>query len=114
MGGAHDIRTTVGEGPKFSASPRRGDSKKITGPGPGEYIQGDHATAEKQPHWGFGTSQRPDTANSVHSHTPGPGAYTLGWSVGEGPKFSMQARRLNARMHPSPGPGAHGGHYSTF
>merc|ERR1712232_335067 len=75
--------------------------------------QKDEPVAEKQPRWGFGTSQRPDTSNT-HGGTPGPGAYIMSTAVGGGPKYSMQPRRQGLRPQPSPGPGAHGGHYSTF
>lgn len=113
--GTHDVKTSLGRGPKYSASPRRTENKsKIQGPGPGEYDQGDNAVAGKQPRWGFGTSTRPDTASSIAGTTPGPGAYVMSSAVGAGPKFSMQSRRSGPRPHPSPGPGAHGGHYSTF
>eukprot|EP00929_Paragymnodinium_shiwhaense_P034918 TRINITY_DN18950_c0_g1_i1.p1 TRINITY_DN18950_c0_g1~~TRINITY_DN18950_c0_g1_i1.p1 ORF type:complete len:240 (+),score=17.01 TRINITY_DN18950_c0_g1_i1:110-829(+) len=112
--GAHDLRSSIGGGPKFSASPRRNVDRSEHVPGPGEYDQADVAVVEKPPRWGFGTSQRPDTANSAHSATPGPGAYLMGSAVGEGPKFSMQARRRGPRIQPSPGPGAHGGQYTTF
>eukprot|EP00927_Polykrikos_kofoidii_P067160 TRINITY_DN62678_c0_g1_i1.p1 TRINITY_DN62678_c0_g1~~TRINITY_DN62678_c0_g1_i1.p1 ORF type:complete len:268 (-),score=20.87 TRINITY_DN62678_c0_g1_i1:140-856(-) len=112
--GAHEMKTHIGEGPKFSASPRRSLGKRDAGPGPGKYDQTDAPVAEKQPRWGFGTSQRPDTASGLQGTTPGPGAYLMGSSVGEGPKYSMQARRLGPRPQPSPGPGAHGGHYTTF
>jgi len=113
--GTHDTKTHLGNGPKYSASPRRSEcAKRGQGPGPGEYDQADAATAGKQPKWGFGTSQRPETANSTHATTPGPGAYVMGHTVGGGAKYSMQSRRSGPRPHPSPGPGAHGGHYSTF
>lgn len=113
--GAHELKSGFGDGPKFSASPRRVFNRSENIPGPGSYgDQLDGATTEKQPKWGFGTSTRPDTANSAHSATPGPGAYLMGSAVGEGPKFSMQARRIGVRPQPSPGPGAHGGHYTTF
>jgi len=112
--GSHDVKNTLGDGPKYSASPRRMDHKNLLGPGPGEYDGSDTAVAGKQPRWGFGTAQRPETANSSHAGTPGPGAYLMASAVGAGPKYSMQSRRGGPRPHPSPGPGAHGGHYSTF
>jgi len=34
--------------------------------------------------------------------------------LGEGPKFSMKARLSGPRPQASPGPGAHGGHYTSF
>merc|ERR1712232_49588 len=112
--GAHDIRGNIGTGPKYSASPRYGEVKAMQLPGPGDYDQVDIATSEKHPRWGFGTSQRPDTGSSAQMATPGPGAYLCGSAVGEGPKFSMKARLAGPRPQASPGPGAHGGHYSSF
>mmetsp|Transcript_85743 Transcript_85743/g.239756 ORF Transcript_85743/g.239756 Transcript_85743/m.239756 type:complete len:245 (+) Transcript_85743:90-824(+) len=112
--GAHDLKTRIGEGPRSSISPRRPLVTRGGVPGPGEYDQLDQFTAEKTPSWGFGTSQRPDTAGSVHAATPGPGAYIMATVVGEGPKYSMQARKTEPRPQLSPGPGAHGGHYTTF
>lgn len=113
--GAHELRTTLGDGPKYSASAKRSQSARAGGPGPGDYDNMLGAVTAKEPKWGFGTSQRPDTAgNNAHALTPGPGAYMTGSQVGEGPKFSMQARRLAARGHPSPGPGTHSGLYSSF
>mmetsp|Transcript_116327 Transcript_116327/g.282337 ORF Transcript_116327/g.282337 Transcript_116327/m.282337 type:complete len:106 (-) Transcript_116327:89-406(-) len=104
----------MGEGPKWSASPRTGGATKGNHPGPGDYDQLDVAVAEKHPRWGFGTSKRPDTTSNIHMSTPGPGAYMSNAGLGEGPKYSMKARLGGPRPQPSPGPGAHGGHYSTF
>lgn len=114
--GAHEVRGQLGQGPKYTVSPRRQDPQLRRGlqPGPGEYDQEDRATSHKPPTWGFGTSSRPDSAGNINAATPGPGAYAQGTKVGQGPKYSMQSRRLGVRAQPSPGPGAHGGHYSTF
>mmetsp|Transcript_37980 Transcript_37980/g.80750 ORF Transcript_37980/g.80750 Transcript_37980/m.80750 type:complete len:244 (-) Transcript_37980:50-781(-) len=114
--GAHEIRSTIGpqgNAPKYSAAARKGDEKKVIGPGPGEYDKADSAMNEKSPMWGFGTSQRADAA-AGGAGTPGPGAYVRNTTTGEGPKFSMKARLAGPRPDISPGPGAHGGHYTTF
>lgn len=112
--GSHDIRSSFGEGPKYSASPRYTELKKSASPGPGEYRQDLSATIEKNPRWGFGTAMRPETAGGASLATPGPGAYVLTSAVGEGPKFTMKGRIVGPRPQLSPGPGAHGGHYSSF
>lgn len=111
--GNHDIKCTIGQGPKYSASSRWRE-RATHGPGPGEYNQEDTAVVAGKPRWGFGTSERPNTTLNVNSITPGPGAYLMPPSVGKGPKYSMQSRRSDTRPSCSPGPGAHGGHYSTF
>eukprot|EP00928_Gymnodinium_smaydae_P053541 TRINITY_DN37510_c0_g1_i1.p1 TRINITY_DN37510_c0_g1~~TRINITY_DN37510_c0_g1_i1.p1 ORF type:complete len:244 (+),score=16.72 TRINITY_DN37510_c0_g1_i1:167-898(+) len=112
--GAHDLKSTIGAGPKFTAISRRILDKKDHVPGPGEYEQVDNPVAEKNPSWGFGTASRPDTASRSNHATPGPGDYITASAVGEGPKYSMQARRVGQRPAPSPGPGAHGGQYTVF
>lgn len=112
--GAHEIKSSLGRGPQYSASPRPADTQRGLHPGPGEYDHFDQATKEKQPNWGFGTSMRPDATGNGSNATPGPGAYTDQSGIQDGPKFSMQARRQGPRAHPSPGPGAHGGHWGTF
>jgi len=108
----------MGEGPKWSASNKPSFESKGNQPGPGDYSHVDMATSERNPKWGFGTSRRPDSTGSVHLSTPGPGAYPgaymNGTSLGAGPKYSMKSRLAAPRTHPSPGPGAHGGHYTSF
>eukprot|EP00811_Abedinium_folium_P002305 NODE_12111_length_1245_cov_7.056351.p1 GENE.NODE_12111_length_1245_cov_7.056351~~NODE_12111_length_1245_cov_7.056351.p1 ORF type:complete len:233 (-),score=34.18 NODE_12111_length_1245_cov_7.056351:416-1114(-) len=112
--GAHEMRTHIGEGPKYTHAPRWNESKAQMIPGPGEYEQCSDATQEKQPNWCFGTSQRPGSGAGGPGSTPGPGAYANVTSVGEGPKYSMLSKRTPAHVAPTPGPGAHVGHYSTF
>lgn len=117
--GTHTIKSTVGDGPSFSAAPRLEagtaiGSTKDKAPGPGEYDSVDNAISEGKPRWGFGTQTRMDATGKGQMATPGPGAYILSTAVGEGPKFSMKSRYRNPRPHPSPGPGAHGGHFSSF
>lgn len=131
--GAHEIRSTVGRGVGCKL-PQRLDEQKDTAreegkekekeipppgpksPGPGEYdrVRADQVIHGKSPRWGFGTSKRLEGVGSGHMATPGPGAYMVSTAVGMGPKFSMQARHPGPRLPPSPGPGAHGGHYSSF
>mmetsp|Transcript_80872 Transcript_80872/g.228934 ORF Transcript_80872/g.228934 Transcript_80872/m.228934 type:complete len:242 (+) Transcript_80872:1-726(+) len=112
--GAHELKSFIGEGPKFSASTRGQEFRKGSRPGPGDYDHVDNHVAEKHPSWGFGTSTRPDARSSQHQGTPGPGAYMTNTKVGEGPKYSMKARLQGPRLQQMPGPGAHGGHYTTF
>jgi len=114
--GTHPLKSTFGEGPMYSTSPRldTGFGQKDGVPGPGEYSAQDIATAEGKPRWGFGTQHRMDGAATKNLATPGPGAYVLNSAVGEGPKFSMKSRYKAQRSHAFPGPGSHGGHYSSF
>lgn len=112
--GAHDIRSRLGEGPKFTVSHRGDHPEKDSGPGPVDYDAVDKAIAEGKPQWGFGTQHRMDAVGKGQMATPGPGAYIVSTVVGEGPKYSMKSRYGNPRPYPSPGPGAHGGHYSSF
>lgn len=114
--GAHQIKSHIGEGPKYSASSRVVEFKQNSGPGPSDYEQGDRLTLGKTPRWGFGTSQRLDAPmEKAHAATPGPGTYLLGSAVGDGPRFSMKARPMGSRgKDVSPGPGAYGGHFTQF
>jgi len=111
--GSHETATRLGQGPKFTATPRR-DAQGRPSPGPGEYNQADEATSEKTPRWGFGTASRPHSASNVHGRTPGPGTYGAASGIGEAPRYTMQPRRVGQRPQPSPGPGAHGGMFTTF
>jgi len=112
--GAHNLGTFVGQGPKYTASPRKSESRKAPLPGPGDYHHTDQPTSERHPRWGFGTSQRPNVKTSAHLATPGPGAYLANPQLGTGPKYSMKARLNSQRPDASPGPGAHGGQWSSF
>jgi len=114
--GTHNVGTAIGSGPKYSAASRQADANRAIAPGPGAYDMTDNGVAGKTPRWGFGTSIRPNTTSPSAATTPGPGAYGSVNSVvgSEGPKFSFKARLPAPRQHPSPGPGAHGGHYSSF
>mmetsp|Transcript_10589 Transcript_10589/g.23363 ORF Transcript_10589/g.23363 Transcript_10589/m.23363 type:complete len:236 (-) Transcript_10589:218-925(-) len=108
--GSHEIPTGIGTGPKYSTSAKAPESKIRLQPGPGDYERSDNAPAS--PRWGFGKALRPDPNGSGAS--PGPGSYSLHSSLGAGPRFSIKARHNPLRTQPTPGPGAHGGHYSSF
>lgn len=135
--GSHDVPGIIGEsGPMYSASPRtlplRPDNYR--GPGPGEYgtINEVHNKLKqtKEPSWGFGTSKRQggpvqddrivpgvrgkSTAAGLIAKLPGPGSYNSHTTVGEGPKFSLGARRPSCRKQVSPGPGETAGPFTTF
>mmetsp|Transcript_140782 Transcript_140782/g.392416 ORF Transcript_140782/g.392416 Transcript_140782/m.392416 type:complete len:243 (-) Transcript_140782:273-1001(-) len=112
--GAHELGTRLGEGPKYSASPRVSGARAASGPGPSDYDRADHVTSMKNPRWGFGTSHRLEPVGKSQATTPGPGTYAVASSVGGGPRFSMKARPLGSRKDASPGPGAHGGHFTCF
>jgi len=113
--GGYEIKSMFGEAPKYSTAFRCSSTPANSNPGPGHYQQADHVIATKSPRWVFGDSRAAD-AKSQWRPPPavGPGTYTLGSSITEGPKFSMRNRPLPSRKPPSPGPGAHGGHYSSF
>ncbi|CAE8611864.1 unnamed protein product [Polarella glacialis] len=110
--GTHSLRTILGDGPKYTVSKRYDDPNKHLGPGPGEYHQAQQTS--ELPSWGFGKSNRPDTVGAAHLATPGPGAYMVGSTVGNGPRVTMKGRHPGPRPQQMPGPGAHGGHYSSF
>merc|ERR1719433_105503 len=112
--GAHEIATRIGNGPKYSAGARGAESVPIKAPGPSDYEFADLENRKRG--WGFGgaSTQRLELQGKAHSQTPGPGTYIMSSAVGEGPKYSMKARPLGGRTDPSPGPGAHGGHYTSF
>ncbi|CAK9002707.1 unnamed protein product [Durusdinium trenchii] len=109
--GDYEIEAMVGKSPKYSAGQKIDIGKKQVLPGPGDYSQGD-ITASKTPSWRFGTSNRPNGAAEM---TPGPGAYMVSSTVGDAPCASLKGRHNGiGRPSPMPGPGAHGGHYSSF
>lgn len=111
--GSHNLPNLCGTiGPKYSATPRRTDAKRSGVPGPGAYNHEDQALIEGQAKWSFGTSMRPNITNTTK--TPGPGTYNHREHVGSGQHFSMQSRREGLKPQTTPGPGAHGGHFSTF
>lgn len=112
--GAHNLKGLVGTtGPKFTATPRRGDPSKAAAPGPGAYNQGDDALFQAAQKSSFGTSTRPTIGES--SKTPGPGTYNHKEHVGfHGQQYSMQSRREGVKLQTTPGPGAHGGHFTQF
>eukprot|EP00440_Ansanella_granifera_P019955 gb/GFBE01021683.1/.p1 GENE.gb/GFBE01021683.1/~~gb/GFBE01021683.1/.p1 ORF type:complete len:335 (+),score=24.09 gb/GFBE01021683.1/:1-1005(+) len=137
--GSHDMPDLIGkQGCSYSCTPRRVDIKadyvSSSMPGPGQYGAIDKAqgiTKPKDPSWRFGTSKRTglpvrqddrpvpgmkglSTASAWDSKLPGPGSYEPKSMVGEGPKFSLGARRPQSRPAPSPGPGDTGGPYTTF
>lgn len=131
--GAHDVDSGV-KGPRYSISPRRVPEKGgALIPGPSQYGMMDRAlgqTKPKLPSWGFGTTKRPgfilhddrpvpgikgkSGASAWVSKLPGPGSYNTPSTVGEGPKYSVGARRIQSRRILSPGPGDTGGPYTTF
>lgn len=131
--GAHDVDKSI-RGPSYSISPRRAPDKGAAlVPGPSQYGTMDRAlgqTKPKLPSWGFGTTKRPghifhddrpvpgvkgkSGASAWLSKLPGPGSYNTPSTVGEGPKYSVGARRNLSRKVLSPGPGDTGGPYTTF
>lgn len=110
--GAHDLPSLVGTGPKYSGTPRRGETTTQTIPGPGAYNQDDQYIMDTTPKWGFGTAKRPGFGKG--DTAPGPGAYTMATLTGNGPKYSMQSRRDQKSTEISPGPGANGGQFTQF
>ncbi|CAE7215290.1 unnamed protein product [Symbiodinium natans] len=131
--GAH-VQEAKAEGPQYSILPRRAaKAGTLLAPGPAQYgtMEGSlDRTKPRLPSWGFGTSKRQgpmqiedrpvngikgkSTAAAWMSKLPGPGSYNAPSSVGEGPKFSVGARRAVSRQATSPGPGDTGGPYTTF
>eukprot|EP00930_Biecheleria_cincta_P024194 TRINITY_DN17348_c0_g1_i1.p1 TRINITY_DN17348_c0_g1~~TRINITY_DN17348_c0_g1_i1.p1 ORF type:complete len:330 (+),score=40.41 TRINITY_DN17348_c0_g1_i1:29-1018(+) len=135
--GSHNVPGIIGKsGPKYSASPRLTPLKpdNYRGPGPGQYSSINEAHNKLQrsdPSWGFGSARRPgppvreaerivpgirgkSTAAGLVSKLPGPGTYDSQSLVGEGPKYSLGARRASPRPQLSPGPGETAGPFTTF
>mmetsp|Transcript_83484 Transcript_83484/g.174695 ORF Transcript_83484/g.174695 Transcript_83484/m.174695 type:complete len:273 (+) Transcript_83484:107-925(+) len=113
--GAHDVRATFGGGPKYTASPRCFAGGKSNGsPGPGAYDvnEGDNLRS-RQPRACFGTGSRLIN-EAASTMTPGPGSYSVRPDTWSGPQVSIKARYQSPRAYVTPGPGAHGGHYSSF
>eukprot|EP00440_Ansanella_granifera_P029700 gb/GFBE01032260.1/.p1 GENE.gb/GFBE01032260.1/~~gb/GFBE01032260.1/.p1 ORF type:complete len:252 (+),score=30.17 gb/GFBE01032260.1/:1-756(+) len=113
--GEHSIKAMLGLGhaPGYTAGKRLNDMDPKSSPGPGDYTQVD-AVGNKSPSWGFGSSNRPDNGNSAQLATPGPGAYMVASTVGGGPTTTLKGRHPGPRPQAMPGPGTHGGHYSSF
>lgn len=110
--GAHEVPTRFGEGPKFSCSPRTIQAEKLGGPGPGAY---DVAETLRGPRCHFGTPSKDAKERDIAAAAaPGPGAYTISTLIGNGPKVSIKSRFQAGRAQVTPGPGAHGGHYTSF
>eukprot|EP00933_Yihiella_yeosuensis_P024608 TRINITY_DN19080_c0_g1_i1.p1 TRINITY_DN19080_c0_g1~~TRINITY_DN19080_c0_g1_i1.p1 ORF type:complete len:262 (-),score=33.71 TRINITY_DN19080_c0_g1_i1:177-962(-) len=121
--GTHNIRSTLADLPKYaqipsvSTSPRDELSKNRNHPGPGEYHSMDPRNTA--PAWGFGTSYRPgckpDNLSTVRmEELPGPGTYQITSTVGAGQRVTIKGRHPGPKTHSLPGPGTHGGHYSSF
>lgn len=116
--GKYDISTKFGEGPKFTAAVKQKDNKVPEQPGPGDYdAVASEATGDRQPRCCFGkygmTAPAGSTAANLSGQTPGPGTYTPGLYA-ETPRFTMKARPRDNKVDESPGPGSHGGHFSTL
>ncbi|OLP85074.1 hypothetical protein AK812_SmicGene33963 [Symbiodinium microadriaticum] len=132
--GAH-VQEAKPDGPRYSILPRRAaKAGGVLVPGPAQYGGMEGAlgrTKPRLPSWGFGTAKRQDQGQQMEdrpvngikgkstsaawmSKLPGPGSYNAPSSLGEGPKFSVGARRAAARQATSPGPGDTGGPYTTF
>mmetsp|Transcript_19167 Transcript_19167/g.42528 ORF Transcript_19167/g.42528 Transcript_19167/m.42528 type:complete len:226 (+) Transcript_19167:116-793(+) len=110
---AYDIKDARPSSPKYSVAPRRNAGYGPSTPGPGQYnTSARHSVAEGAPKWGFGTSQR-QGLNS-NAKTPGPGSYQHAVKIGDGPKFTMSARRIPPSKTTTPGPGTHGGSFTQF
>mmetsp|Transcript_45945 Transcript_45945/g.146653 ORF Transcript_45945/g.146653 Transcript_45945/m.146653 type:complete len:184 (+) Transcript_45945:192-743(+) len=115
--GHFEVRTRIGEGPKFSCSPPSGPGRAAACPGPGAYdVAESETTRSRQPRCCFGNGSRglkeKDVGNA--SSTPGPGAYSVSSNMGQGPQVSIKSRFQPGRTQVTPGPGAHGGNYTSF
>jgi len=117
--GTYDVRKSL-DGLQVSLSARfQYENRRAKTPGPGSYNVKDN-TLEASPHFGFGTSRRPNLG--IQSKAPGPGAYAQETALGgnisfhSSPKYSMKPRRDvdNKRHNQTPGPGAHGGQFTQF
>eukprot|EP00397_Hematodinium_sp_SG-2012_P061310 GEMP01080980.1.p1 GENE.GEMP01080980.1~~GEMP01080980.1.p1 ORF type:complete len:232 (+),score=41.16 GEMP01080980.1:122-817(+) len=116
--GSYDVRKGM-DGLQISLSGRFGESRRARTPGPGAYSSND-STYEQSPKFCFGTSLRPDL--QLATKNPGPGTYQAMSALGGNvvfqspPKYSMKPRRemLKTSAHSTPGPGAHGGQFTTF
>eukprot|EP00913_Durusdinium_trenchii_P009720 g9132.t2 len=96
--GSYNQSPRLGEGPKYTASGKRGGYKASEVPGPGAYtaVEGsiDLTSSStrlptRAPQWGFGTSTR---EGQTSNQTPGPGSYDgRGLSKGS-PKYSMRPK----------------------
>lgn len=109
--GKYDLEETFGKSAKYTGQKFDMGKTRVL-PGPGDYSQGD-VTATKTPSWRFGTSNRPNNGGAEMA-TPGPGAYMVACTVGAAPGATLKGRHAAGRPSPMPGPGAHGGHYSSF
>lgn len=84
-------------------------------PGPGEYDAiASEVTGDRQPRCCFGTAGAAPPANPTQTAGPGPGTYEAPGTYSETPRFTMKARPRQPKVEETPGPGSHGGHYSTL
>jgi len=102
--------TSRGKDPSFS---------RPNTPGPGQY------TTPRElggPAWKMGSSSRPSIGETgSRKQSPGPGTYALTSSftkahpvISSPPHYSMVPRRPSLKKQNTPGPGAHGGAFTTF
>lgn len=118
--GAYDIKPMLDRMSPLMTS-RRLDKIRSTTPGPGAYATPRELGGSK---WGFGKAVRPDMSNGSQRNYPGPGNYPIPSALGgknplcnSMPRFTLTPRRPDDQLKNAkntPGPGAHGGCYTTF
>ncbi|CAD7955815.1 unnamed protein product [Amoebophrya sp. A25] len=118
--GTYEFRSTVGNGPRFTARGRKAFATKektdLT-PGPGAYSV--PSLTERGVRCGFGTSTRDSAGKLVGTGrmgNPGPGAYNLKSTLSE-PRVTLTGRMRdvgNIDHLMTPGPGQYNVHCSSF
>lgn len=97
---------------------RSAEPRKPNTPGPGAYATPRELGGTR---WRFGSEKRPALGSEGKNPKPGPGTYAIKNTVGTqnplinaAPKYTFVPRRNPNFKNDTPGPGAHGGCYTTF
>ena len=72
------------------------DAVKEKVPGPGSYAQDSTKLKTSAPHYGFGSSKRPDITGKKNS-MPGPGEYKIPVKISDSKDFALHERQHEYR-----------------
>merc|ERR1712196_657085 len=121
--GAHEVKSALTDGPKYSVSVPQSPRfyQKSFVPGPGQYSQDSKAAISPGGHIGKGkrsTSFEALQRRPFPHDTPGPGAHDVKGHISKNGSYTPRGhqftpnRRDQGAPDRSPGPGAYGCHYT--
>ena len=105
----HMLKSTVGDGPKYSFQGRPKTPKKDNSPGPNYMPPAFGSDSQKSTFHGY-VKEKP-----IGSDAPGPGQYAVPSTIGQGKKFSMKGRIYppDGPESSSPGPSMYSPNYEA-